>query len=211
MPPRRPERLLALLEAHEPADDRERADRARMLAFAARLPEPFSRAQPEAHFTGSAVVVDPAGERTVLLHHARLGRWLQPGGHAETADEGDMARTALREAREETGCTIRLHDSAPGPIDLDVHVIPARGEEPEHLHLDVRFLVVATDPAALAHDPGESFGARWLGWEEALASVDDGALRRLLGKARARAGRPVTDSSPSIRTPGRSRGRGSRT
>lgn len=183
---RRP--LIALLEAHRPTDDAERADRARMLDLAARLADPFSRAQPEAHFTGSAVVVDPAGARVVLLHHARLGRWLQPGGHADPGDGGAMSATALREAREETSCDVALHPAAPGPIDLDVHVIPARKQEPEHLHLDVRFLVTARDAAALAHDPRESFGARWLGWEEAIERVDDAALRRLLTKARALVG-----------------------
>ena len=31
----------------------------------------------------------------------------------------------------------------PTPFDLDIHSIPARGDEPEHLHLDVRFLARA--------------------------------------------------------------------
>lgn len=177
--------LVDLLTAHVPEDDRERADRARMLDWAARLADPFSRAEREAHFTGSAVVVDPDGAHVVLVHHARLGRWLQPGGHAEPADGGDMGRTALREACEETSCAVALHPAAPRAIDLDVHGIPARPTEAAHLHLDVRFLVRAEDPAALAHDPAESFGARWLGWDEALARVDDAALARLLGKARA--------------------------
>jgi 8-oxo-dGTP pyrophosphatase MutT (NUDIX family) len=95
-----------------------------------------------------------------------------------------MSRTALREAAEETGCRVVLHPSAPRPLDVDVHVIPARKTDAEHAHLDVRFLVVAENPEALAHDPAESFGARWLPWDEALAAADEPALRRLLEKAR---------------------------
>jgi hypothetical protein len=63
--------LLELLSLHVPADAKEREDLERMRAFAAELPSPFSRSQPTAHFTGSAVVVDPSGERVVLLHRAQ--------------------------------------------------------------------------------------------------------------------------------------------
>ena len=54
-----------------------------MRAWASTLEEPFSREQPEAHFTASAIVVDEAGERTLLVHHRKSGSWFQPGGHFE--------------------------------------------------------------------------------------------------------------------------------
>jgi 8-oxo-dGTP pyrophosphatase MutT (NUDIX family) len=176
--------LQELLARHVPEDDKEREDLARMRHFAAVLPQPFSRAQAPAHFTGSAVVVDPAGERVVMVLHGKLKRWFQPGGHAEEADAGRMEASALREAREETGCRVHPHPTAPRPLDVDAHAIPARRDEPEHLHLDVRFLVVAENPDALAHDPAESSGAQWLSWDEALSRADESALRRLLEKAR---------------------------
>jgi 8-oxo-dGTP pyrophosphatase MutT (NUDIX family) len=179
--------LLELLSRHVPADAKEREDVERMRAFATELRSPFSRSQLEAHFTGSAVVVDPMGARVVLIHHGKLKRWLQPGGHAEEADGGSMEASALREAREETGCQVHLHPTAPRPLDVDIHRIPARKDEPEHLHLDVRYLVIAEDPEALVHDPNESFGAQWLGWAEALQRADEAPLRRLLEKARAAA------------------------
>jgi 8-oxo-dGTP pyrophosphatase MutT (NUDIX family) len=181
--------LSSLLSLHVPSKGKEREDLERMRTFAAELPSPFSRSQATAHFTGSAVVVDPAGERVALLHHAKLKRWLQPGGPADEADGGSMEATALREAREETGCQVRLHPQAPRPLDVDIHRIPARRDEPEHLHLDVRYLIIAENPEALAHDPAESFGAQWLGWAEALDRADEAPLRRLLEKARAAAGR----------------------
>jgi 8-oxo-dGTP pyrophosphatase MutT (NUDIX family) len=146
-----------------------------MLRFAAELEQPFARDQAGAHFTASACVVDPAGERTCLVHHAKLGRRLQPGGHIE-ADDANPAQGALREAREETGLDVRLHPFAPRPLDVDIHEIPAFGDEPAHLHLDLRYLVVGEG------EPGE--GAAWYGFDEALAGADEDALRRLLQKAR---------------------------
>ncbi|MFL5319471.1 MAG: NUDIX hydrolase [Myxococcaceae bacterium] len=177
--------LRKLLAAHHPTDEKERRDLETMRSRAATLSAPFSRKQPEAHFTGSAVVVTPDGQRVLMLHHAKLNRWLQPGGHADEADLGAMEATALREAREETGCEVELHSSAPRPLDVDVHGIPARKDEAGHDHLDVRFLVVAKNPEAMAHDPNESHGAQWLSWDDALGRADDEALKRLLSKARA--------------------------
>ena len=100
----------------------------------------YRRERLEGHFTGSAWVVSADGRRTLLLHHRKLDRWLQPGGHAD--GDTDLARVALREAEEETG----LHDLVvePAVFDLDRHAIPARGVEPEHWHYDVRFVVRAT-------------------------------------------------------------------
>jgi 8-oxo-dGTP pyrophosphatase MutT (NUDIX family) len=146
-----------------------------MLRFAAELAEPFSRSQPEAHFTASAAVVDPAGRRTCLVDHVKLGRRLQPGGHIEPEDESP-AQGALREAREETGLDVRLHPFAPRPFDLDIHEIPALGDEPPHLHLDLRYLVIAD-----GGEPAE--GAHWVPLEEAVAGTDEPALKRLLQKA----------------------------
>jgi len=65
------EELVALLAAHEPADPGEAADLERMRGWAGTLAQPFAREQPEAHFTASAIVVDDAGERTLLVHHRK--------------------------------------------------------------------------------------------------------------------------------------------
>lgn len=178
-------KLSELLAAHRPTDEKEAADLREMRGFAASLSEPFSREQWPAHFTGSAVVVTPDGSKVCLVLHAKLKRWLQPGGHADALDSGSMEATALREAKEETGCEVALHPTAPRPLDVDVHVIPARKADPEHRHLDVRYLVIAANPEALAHDPNESHGAQWLTWEEAIARADEAPLRRMLEKARA--------------------------
>ena len=172
-----------LLASHLPADEKERIDLLRMIEHSRTLPQPFSRAQLVAHVTGSAVVVDPPGQRVCLVHHRKLERWLQPGGHAEPSDGGSLEATARREAAEETGCQVKPHPTAPRPLDIDAHPIAERGDEPAHIHLDVRFLLVASNPEALAHDPAESFGAQWLSWPAAQERADEPALRRLLEKA----------------------------
>jgi 8-oxo-dGTP pyrophosphatase MutT (NUDIX family) len=103
---------------------------------------------------------------------------------------------ALREAREETGIDgLELHPSAPRPLDVDVHPIPARGDEPAHRHLDLRYLVIAPDDAILRRLAAEARALRWFGWTE-LESLDlDSGLRRALRTARAQLSRPLTPRS----------------
>ena len=175
--------LRVRLRRHVPADAKEARDLTEMLTFLDRHADPFDRGLPEGHFTGSALVVSAAGDRVLLLHHRKLRRWLQPGGHAETGErEGEAV--ALREAREETGIEgLVLHGSAPRPLDVDVHPIPARDGEPAHRHLDLRYLVVAPSDARLRRDATEARALRWFGWSE-LPAVDlDPALRRALRTA----------------------------
>ena len=60
-------------------------------------PDATAKAGPPAHFTASCLVIDTAGERVLLTLHAKVGRWLQFGGHIEAGDAG-IAQAALREA-----------------------------------------------------------------------------------------------------------------
>src|SRR5262249_36281979 len=121
---------LASYAATHPEDAAALARFARLLED---TPAPFSRDQYlPGHLTCSACVLDASATRVLLLHHARLGRWLQPGGHAEPGDASPLAG-ALRELREEAG----LADPAPlcdaggsALVDLDVHEIPPPGPDP---------------------------------------------------------------------------------
>ena len=177
--------LIDSLTRHQPADTEEASDQERILGFVHRHANPFDRAIPEGHLTGSAITVSADGGRVLLLHHRKLDRWLQPGGHG---DPGETAgeQVALREAFEETGIQgLRLHPTAARPLDLDVHEIPARAHEPAHQHLDLRYLVVAPRDAVFTPDLEELHALRWLDYEQAQDLGLDRGLLRALAKARA--------------------------
>ncbi len=139
-------------------------------------PDAAERTCASGHLTGSALVVDATGTQTLLMLHRKLGRWFQPGGHAD--GNANLAAVALREATEETGIA-GLRIALPA-IDVDVHVVKPPSEVP-HLHLDTRFLVVAP-VGALEHANEESLALRWLS-EAALDSLEppvDESTRRLV-------------------------------
>ena len=171
--------LDALLAAHPCADEKEARDVAFVRAFLAAHPkDTHLRSQTAGHLTGSAFVLDAGRERVLLLHHAKLHRWLQPGGHGE--GETDPRLIALREIEEETG----LVDLRPFPderlVDVDVHLIPARAGEAGHPHLDLRYGFLAPRGAMLRVS-SESRELRWF-FVDALPEDTDASLRRAVRK-----------------------------
>jgi len=152
-------------------------------AFLASHPDVFERRHAAGHFTGSAFVVSADGERVLLTHHAKLDRWLQPGGHAD--GDADLARVALREAGEETGVP-GLQLASRAIFDLDRHPIPARKSDPDHLHWDVRYLVQAGSDEGFV----VSAESHALAWRDIRAVAQDegidASLRRMARKWLAR-------------------------
>jgi len=165
-------------DAHE-ADSIERTSR-----FVRAHPDCFERTLHHGHVTGSAWVVDPMLQRALLTHHRKLGLWVQLGGHAD--GDRDVARVAMREAREESGLTtLRLvHDTI---FDVDVHEIPGRLDEPAHLHFDVRFLLLADPGEPLCLSP-ESRALEWCELDALEALGVDSSVLRMAEKTRRRWG-----------------------
>lgn len=118
----------------------------------------FERTHLPGHITGSAWIVDARRTQVLLVHHAKLNKWVQPGGHAD-GDE-NILRVALKEAEEETGLS-KFNIISNRPFDVDIHLIPKRKDFPEHFHYDIRFLIEA-DPNELVHVSEESHDVKWI-------------------------------------------------
>lgn len=133
--------------------------------FLNRVPRPWSRSTAEAHLTASAWVLDRTCTHVAMIHHRKLDRWLQPGGHIDDTD-ASWRDAARRELEEETGLTRFLPQPDDAELfDVDVHGIPARKDEPAHWHHDLRFLFVADMDAGtggqMRLNVEESHDCRW--------------------------------------------------
>ena len=174
--------LLDLLERYLARNPDERVCVDHMRQFVRANPDCFLRSCIDGHMTASAWIVSHDHASFLLTHHAKLARWLQLGGHAD--GDTDLAAVALREAREESGLhafALASFDGASLPLDVDVHLIPARDDEPAHLHHDVRYLLVAGRDQALRIST-ESLDLRWFPRSRADELLEDESLRRMARK-----------------------------
>jgi ADP-ribose pyrophosphatase YjhB (NUDIX family) len=159
--------------------------------FAEERPDGFERHCEPGHITGSALVLDPEGRQVLLMHHRKLDKWLQLGGHADGDTRVD--RVANKEAQEESGLSrlewIRydLPDQLPGqvdrplPFDLDIHWIPARKGEPAHRHYDVRYLLRLAQPEPIRRN-AEAKELRWVPLHEASQWTEERSMQRQFQK-----------------------------
>jgi ADP-ribose pyrophosphatase YjhB (NUDIX family) len=172
--------LQLLLSRHRPADVAEERSLKRTNQLLKTTGSPFWRGQfHPGHLTASAIVVNRERTRSLLVHHAKLDRWLQPGGHFEPG-EWQPVDAAAREVREETGLTTTWPGPLPRLLDVDVHPIPARGDEPAHYHYDLRYLLVAEATEAVAGDG--TTAVKWIGQDEVETLALDPGLKRALRK-----------------------------
>ncbi len=144
-------------------------------------PDAYQRHHLPGHITGSAWIVDPEHTAALFVHHAKLNKWLQPGGHSD-GDENTLA-VALREAQEETGVmNFEIPDQS--FFDLDIHPIPERKDMPAHDHYDVRFLFYASRSETIIVSE-ESHDVQWIAFEDiAEKSGNNASLLRMLEKTK---------------------------
>ena len=129
------------------------------------------------HITGSAWLVNHAGSHVLLTHHRKLERWLQLGGHSD--GESNTLLAARREATEESGLEVEVLRHV--PLDLDIHEIPARRDDPAHYHYDVRFAfrVVGSEEFAVSE---ESLDLAWVPIADLSGYTDEESVLRMARK-----------------------------
>jgi len=171
------------LRGYAPADATEAAFVARMLDLS-QADGAWQRSHfAPGHFTASAYVLSPDRRDLVLIFHKKLSIWVQPGGHLEATDDGVQA-AARREVLEEVGLGALepLTRGASPLFDVDIHVIPARKQEPAHEHFDVRFAFVAGSRELVHTD--EVGDLRWVPLAQVERMGTDESVLRAVTKLR---------------------------
>jgi len=151
------------------------------MGFVGTEKECFSRELAIGHITGSAWVVNADGSEVLLTHHRKLDRWLQLGGHAD--GDPDILSVAMKEAEEESGLVGFTH-LGPGIFDIDIHPIPARKHDPEHLHYDVRYVLRANGSLDYTVSD-ESHDLSWVKLDDVETLTTEPSMMRMVAKWKA--------------------------
>lgn len=172
--------LLDLLDEYGRRHPAEHATTHRFREFVREHRRCFERDLWAGHVTGSAWLVDGSGQRVLLTHHRKLGRWLQLGGHSD--GDSRPLEVAMQEAREESG--LDVSPLSRWIFDLDIHEIPARKQDPAHFHYDVRFAlqVRAGEDFRVS---AESLDLAWVPIDELERFTDEASMLRMARKWRA--------------------------
>lgn len=143
---------------------------------------PLSRKNLSGHITNSAWVIDRENKKVLLIESKKFQRWFQPGGHHEESDIS-LQEWAKREAQEETGIeNISLLQTE--IFDIDVHTIPEKWTEPEHLHYDIRFIFEASSLNQGNIDPKEISNSQWIPLENIEIFSSSPSLLRMWEKTK---------------------------
>uniref|UniRef100_T1IML6 Nudix hydrolase domain-containing protein n=1 Tax=Strigamia maritima TaxID=126957 RepID=T1IML6_STRMM len=165
---------------YNPENQEEIDAKTRILEFLDTREQPFSREQKDGHITGSAFLLNSDSTKFLLMHHAKLDKWLQPGGHCD--GETDVLSVALREAKEESGIS-NIEPVSREIFDLDVHLIPENAHEAAHYHYDVRFLL-KTIYNDLFDKNSESKALKWMDFSsyQSEGMILDSSVVRMIDK-----------------------------
>jgi 8-oxo-dGTP pyrophosphatase MutT (NUDIX family) len=168
---------IAKLEEYQTLYEEEKAFKAIIIRLLETHSNCFERSLLSGHITASAFIVDLQQTQVLLLHHTKLNRWLQPGGHAD--GDKNLFEVAKKEVLEETGIKILEQD---GEIfDIDIHTIPAKKEIPEHEHFDIRFLF-KVDKNTLLNINHESQAIKWVKGSELKDYTEETSINRMWSK-----------------------------
>lgn len=152
------------IQNFKPSNDQEANDQKIILnyieAFEANI---LTRDNQIAHLTSSGLILNPAMDKVLMIHHNIYKTWAWTGGHAD--GDTDMLEVAVKEAKEETGAV----DIVPLTTEmLSIDIIPVYGHMKNgkyvssHLHLNTAYVLIADENENLTINTEETSDVTWV-------------------------------------------------
>lgn len=150
--------ILKLLSDYLPSLE-EIESKERIIRFIEENENCFERSLECGHITASSWLLNRTKTKALMMHHAKLGKWVQLGGHCD--GNPDVLAVAIKEAQEESGIA-QIAPLFEAIFDIEIYFNPENHKEKAHYHYDIRFLLQATEDDRITSN-SESKELRWIG------------------------------------------------
>lgn len=161
--------LIKELESYNPFNEQESLDKEFIISFLKNNPNAFSRENVVAHITASAWVLNKEKTKTVMAFHRIYNSWSWLGGHAD--NELDLKKVVLKEVNEESGLN-NIHLLSNDIFSIEVLNVNGHIKNGKyvssHLHLNITYLVEASEDDKLQNKEDENTNVKWFSLNDAI-------------------------------------------
>lgn len=166
--------LIKSLEGYRPFNEQEEKDKEIIIRALINQEDIFYRSNLMAHITASAWVVNPKRDKVLMAYHNIYNSWSWLGGHAD-GDE-DLLRVALKEVKEESGLK-HVTPVSSEIYSLEVLTVDGHMKHQDyvssHLHLNLTYLIEATEEEALQVKVDENSQLGWFTLDKAVQASSE--------------------------------------
>lgn len=172
------QQLIEELIDYKAFNEQELKDKELMIQLLKEEPAIFLRSNLSHHFTASAWVVNERKDKVLMAYHNLYDSWAWLGGHAD--GEEDLLHVALKEVQEESGLT---HIKAISPSIFSIEILVVEGHMKKgsyvssHLHLNVTYLIEASETEELQIKEDENSELKWFSLEEGIKASSEPWIR----------------------------------
>lgn len=177
------------IEDYIPFNAQEKKEQQIILRYMDTFDQLLTRKNEFAHFTASAWLVNKERTKVLMVYHNIYQSWSWVGGHADGKE--DLLLVAMKEAQEETGLmNVRPVSSQIYSMEiLGVQAHEKKGEHvATHVHLNVTYLLEASEQERLKIKPDENSAIQWFPLEQAVEASTESDMkvvyRKLIEKLR---------------------------
>lgn len=176
--------LFKEIDEYNPSCEQERTDKRIILDIIEKHKSDVLYRDCEAfHITSSGFTINKNRSKFLMVYHNIYDSWSWIGGHAD--GEADLLEVACKEVKEETG-VIHLEPDKKDIISIDILTTSAHYKKgvyvPNHLHLNISYLIIAdeTDPLHIKAD--ENSDVRWIPVSEMEHMVSEQEMIKVYNK-----------------------------
>ncbi len=181
------------LRAYHPVNEQESVDLKAMIDFIDHYDNTLLRENLIAHFTASAIVLNETMDKILFSYHKIYDSWGWVGGHND--GDKDFLHVSIKEAKEETGI-IAVKPFDDDILGIDIIMVPNHIKHgkyvSDHLHLNITYLLIASENQEIKHKPDENLDVRWFSLDEYETYVTEDRMKPVYKKLIEKALKKVT-------------------